>query len=60
VPTPEETKKAGYSDISEWGEKDTGGAYADGTVVDIGGEKVDLSKLPDVIGGGGKPKPKKS
>lgn len=58
MPTPEESKRAGVFDVSDWGEKDTAGAYAEGTIVDIGGEKVDLSKLPDAIGGGSKPKPK--
>lgn len=56
MPTPEESKKAGVFDVSEWGEKDGSGAYLPGTMFDLGDGRppVDVSKLPDVIGGKGK------
>lgn len=44
-----------YPDVAEWGDKDVSGAYAPGTVCDIGGQKVDLSTVPDAIGGAEKP-----
>jgi hypothetical protein len=61
MPTPEQTKAAGYSDVSDWGEKDVAGAYPPGTKFDLGdGDHVDVSKLPDVIGGKGKSSAKRS
>lgn len=42
---------AEFPDVAEWGDKDVAGTYAPGTKVMIGGEEVDLSSLPDVIGG---------
>lgn len=61
MPTRDESKAAGYHDIADWGEKDVEGAYPPGTTFDLGdGEKVDVSKLPDVIGGKGKPPAKRS
>lgn len=37
-------------DISEWGEKDTVGAYAPGTTFHLGdGEPVRLDELPDYL-----------
>jgi hypothetical protein len=36
MPTPEQTKAAGYSDVSDWGEKDVEGAYPPGTKFDLG------------------------
>jgi hypothetical protein len=43
--------QAEYPDVAEWGGKDVSGAYAPGTKVMIGGEEVDLSAVPDLIGG---------
>lgn len=51
MPTPEETRKAAGSDVAVWGDKDVAGAYPPGTTWNIGGEKIDVSKLPDLIGG---------
>jgi hypothetical protein len=57
MPSPEETKAAGYHDVSDWGEKDQSGAYPPGTTFELdGGEKVDVTKVPDIIGR----KPKRS
>lgn len=56
MPTPEETRKAAGSDVAVWGEKDVSGCYPPGTMWDLGdGKPIDVSKVPDVIGGGGKP-----
>lgn len=51
---------AAFPDIAQWGSKSMKGAYAPGTMVDIGGEQVDLSAVPDLIGGEKRPaeKPK--
>lgn len=51
MPTPEETRKAAGSDVAVWGDKDVAGAYPPGTTFEIDGEKIDVSKVPDVIGG---------
>lgn len=60
MPSGEEGKRAGYHDSADYLEKDAAGAYAPGTVVDIGGEKVDLSKVTDHFSGKAKkPKPSK-
>lgn len=50
--------EAEFPDIAAWGEKDVSGAYAPGTKVMIGGEEVDLSAVPDLIGGAAAPSPK--
>lgn len=51
MPTPEETRKAAGSDVAVWGDKDVEGAYPPGTTFEIDGEKIDVTKVPDVIGG---------
>lgn len=52
MPSREESAKAGVSDVSDWGEKDTASAYPPGTSFDLGdGEPIDISKVPDAIGG---------
>jgi hypothetical protein len=54
MPSREESAKAGVSDVSDWGEKDTAAAYPPGTTFDLGdGKPIDISKVPDVIGGKG-------
>lgn len=54
MPDAKASKAAGYSDVSDWGEKDVDGAYPEGTHFDLGdGEPVDVTKVPDVIGGKG-------
>jgi hypothetical protein len=52
MPSAEESKKAGYHDVADWGEKDLSGCYAPGTSMDLGEHgKLDPSKVPDHIGG---------
>lgn len=53
--TEKQLYDADFPDVSLWGGKDVSGAYAPGTTVMIGGEEVDLSTVPDVVGGKGKP-----
>ena len=51
-------KKAGeaeYPDVSTWGDKDVSGAYPKGTMAMIGGVEVDLSTIPDLLGGEARP-----
>jgi hypothetical protein len=51
VPDAKASKAAGYHDVSDWGEKDTSGAYPPGTKFDLGdGKPVDVTKVPDAIG----------
>lgn len=58
MPSREESARAGVADISDYGEKDVEGAYPPGTMLDLGdGRPIDLSKVPDVIGGRAKPAP---
>lgn len=43
---------AGVSDVADWGDKDLAGAYPPGTKFDLGGgQVVDVTAVPDVIGG---------
>lgn len=57
MPSNEQIKREGANDVGEWGEKDMTGAYAKGTMCELpDGSKVDLSKVPDIIGGKAKPK----
>lgn len=51
MPTPAETDAAAGSDVSVWGEKDTSKNYPPGTKVTVNGEEVDISSIPDFIGG---------
>lgn len=59
MPGPINSKDVGYFDVSDWGEKDVEGAYPPGTMTDLGDGELDLSTLPDVIGGGGEAAPEK-
>lgn len=53
-------EKFNASDVSYFGELDTSKDYPPGTMVDLGdGKPIDLSKVPNVIGGKGKGKPPK-
>lgn len=58
MPDADKQKAAGYFDVSDWGEKDVAGAYPPGTTFELDGQKVDVSSLPDVIGGSAKGEPK--
>jgi hypothetical protein len=52
MPTPEESKKAGVSDVADWAEADIASAYPPGTKFDLGdGKPIVFSKVPDAIGG---------
>lgn len=51
MPTPAETDAAAGADVAVFGEKDTSKDYPAGTKVTINGEEIDLSTLPDFIGG---------
>lgn len=52
------SSKAGVSDVSDFGEKDLSGAYPPGTTFDLGEHgKVDVTKVPDIVGGKPKSKP---
>lgn len=51
MPDAKASAAAGIADVSDYGEKDVTGAYPAGTTFDIGGEKVDVNAIPDVIGG---------
>jgi hypothetical protein len=42
---------AEFPDVAEWGDKPMAGAYAPGSKAMIGGQEVDLSEVPDVLGG---------
>lgn len=54
------THDASPNDVALWGEKDTSGAYPPGTKFELAdGSKVDVNKVPDVLGGKGAKRPAK-
>lgn len=63
MPTPEESKRAGHLDVSDFGEKDLSGAYEPGTTFELpDGTQLDPAKVPDWLGKGkrgpGRPRPR--